>query len=156
MAKDATQAGDQATTELLAANAREQFSGLLRGAALPTIVVGTLGIGLGLLFSQRAGISAGIGLILVVSFFSLSLLVMRQTAHFAPTVVMGVVLVSYTGKLIALTVALLLLRDLSWLSNRALGLSTILCTLVWLGFELRAFKGLRILVAGSPLPEGRP
>jgi ATP synthase protein I len=82
-----------------------------------------------------------------VLFFSLSLLVMRSTAHLAPTTTMAVVLATYTGKIVALGVAMVLLRDASWLDGRALALAVIACTVVWLAFEMRAFTRLRVLVA---------
>lgn len=128
---------------------RAQFSAMLRGAALPTLAAGALGTLAGLLVDARSGWSAAVGALLVVGFFSISLLVMRQTAEREPAVVMGVVLLAYTGKLLALTIALFLLRDVSWLSTQALGLATICCTVVWLAFEVRAFSRLRILVAGT-------
>jgi ATP synthase protein I len=124
-----------------------QFSAMLRGSALPTLAVGVIAVAIGLLVDTRSAWSAGLGALLVVVFFSISLLVMRQTARREPTVVMAVVLMAYTGKLLALTAALFLLRNASWISTRALGIATIACTVVWLGFEVRAFSRLRILVA---------
>ena len=89
---------------------------------------------------------------MVIVFFSLSLLVMQRTAGGQPTAVMTVVLATYTLKIVALGVAMVLLRDASWLSGQALALSVIACTIVWLAFEMRAFTRLRVLVAPSPLP----
>jgi ATP synthase protein I len=130
---------------------KQQFAAMLRGALLPTIAVGALATLVGLSIGPRMAWSAALGAGLVGLFFSISLLVMRQTAHLRPSTVMAVVLATYTGKLLALTVALFVLRDVGWLSGRALGLTTIVCTVVWLAFEMRAFARLRILVAGTPV-----
>jgi hypothetical protein len=45
---------------------------------------------------------------------------------------------------IVLGVAMFLLRDVSWVSGYAVGLSITVCALVWLFFEMRAYKRLRI------------
>jgi len=99
--------------------------------------------------------SAALGAAVVVVFFSLSLLVMRQTAQLQPIAVMAVVLACYTGKILALGIVMIVLRDATWLSGQALALSIIACTVVWLAFEMRAFTKLRILVApGADAAEG--
>jgi hypothetical protein len=137
-----------AVSEQEAAQTRAQFAAMLRTALVPTLVTGVGAVVLGgLLGGSKAAWSAALGAALVVVFFSLSLLVMRQTAHLQPIAVMSVVLATYTVKILALGVAMVLLRDASWLSGQALALSIIACTLVWLAFEMRAFTKLRILVA---------
>jgi hypothetical protein len=131
-----------------AARTREQFSAMLRGSLVPTLVVGVVAVVVAaVLDGARGAWSAGLGAALVVVFFSLSLLVMRQTAHLQPTAVMAVVLATYTGKILALGIAMVVLRDASWLSGQALALSIIVCTVVWLAFEMRAFTRMRVLVA---------
>jgi ATP synthase protein I len=133
-----------------------QFAALLRGSFGPTLAVGAVASMACLLIGPRTAWSVAVGCLLVLTFFSISLLVMRQTAHLQPIVVMSVVLATYTGKLIALTVALFALQGVQWLSGRALGLSTIACTVVWLACEMRAFTRLRVLVAGSPAGGSTP
>lgn len=126
----------------------EQFSVMLRGSALPTVAVAVVCVLVAALVggSKEAWSSAlGAGLVLV--FFSLSLLVMKRTASWQPTAVMAVVLGTYTAKIIALGVAMVLLRDAPWLSGQALALTIIVCTVVWLAFEMRAFTRMRVLVA---------
>ena len=39
-----------------------------------------------------------------------------------------------------------LLRDASWVNGYAVGVTITICTLVWLFFEMRAYKRLRIFV----------
>ncbi len=109
--------------------AREQFAALLSGSVWPTVAMAVVATVVGAFFSLEAAWSAALGGLLVLGFFSLSLVVMRQTAHLEPTVVMAIVLATYTGKILAL------------------GLAVIACTVVWIGFEMRAFSRLRTLVA---------
>ena len=126
---------------------RAPFDAMLRGSVLPTVAVALVAVVVcAFVGGAREAWSAALGAALVVVFFSLSLLVMRRTAHLAPTTVMAVVLATYTAKILALGVAMVLLRDASWLSGAALGLTVVACTIVWLGFEMRAFTRLRVLV----------
>jgi len=136
---DPVRGDDQAT---LAA----PFDAMLRGSVLPTVAVAVLAVAVFAFVGAREAGSAALGASLVIGFFSLSLLVMRRSAHLAPTTVMAVVLATYTVKIVALGVAMVLLRDASWLSGTALGLTVVGCTIVWLGFEMRAFTRLRVLV----------
>ncbi len=133
-------------TEPTSGTAREQFSVMLRGAAIPTLSVGAVGVLACLPFGVSAAVSAWVGALLVVGFFALSLVVMRNTAHRPPQTVMTLVLASYTAKLFALLMALIVLRNVDIISPRVLGVSTIVCAIVWLGCELRAFSKMRILV----------
>jgi hypothetical protein len=127
-----------------------QFGAMLRGSALPTIGVAVLAVVVAAILEGGKGAwSAGLGAGLVVVFFSLSLLVMQRTASWQPTAVMSVVLGTYTVKIIALGLAMVLLRDASWLSGPALALTVIVCTVVWLAFEMRAFTRMRVLVTTS-------
>lgn len=131
----------------------EQFSAMLRGSAIPTTAVAMVCVVVAAGLSGGKGAwSAALGAGLVLVFFSLSLLVMKRTASWEPTAVMAVVLGTYTAKIIALGVAMVLLRDASWLSGQALALTVIVCTVVWLAFEMRAFTHMRVLV--SPGTDG--
>lgn len=136
----------------------EQFGSMLRGSALPTAAVAVVCVVVAAVLEGAKGAwSAGLGAALVVVFFALSLLVMKRTASWEPTAVMAVVLGTYTAKIIALGVAMILLRNASWLSGQALALTVIVCTVVWLAFEMRAFTRMRVLVASSGhSDEGEP
>jgi len=126
------------------ASQSDAFAQLLRGSLLPTLVAALVCVVVGLFSSPMAAWSAAFGAALVIFFFSLTLLVMKRTADLPPTTVMIVVMVTYTFKVIVLGLAMFLLRDVSWLSGYAVGLSITVCALVWLFFEMRAYKRLRI------------
>jgi ATP synthase protein I len=126
------------------------FGTMLRGAASATVAVAAVAVVVAALLAGAKGAwSSALGAGLVIVFFSLSLLVMQRTAGWQPTAVMSTVLATYTAKIIALGLAMVLLRDASWLSGRALALTVIVCTVVWLAFEMRAFTRMRILVASD-------
>jgi hypothetical protein len=122
----------------------DAFAEMLRGSLWPTLVAAVVCIAVGLVSSPVAAWSAALGAALVVGFFSVTLLVMKRTADLPPTTVMLVVMVTYTVKVLVLGIVMFVVRDVSWLSGYAVGVTITVCALVWLFFELRAYKRLRI------------
>lgn len=138
-------------TPARSASQSDAFAQLLRGSLFPTLAAAGVCVVVGLFSSPKAAWSAALGAALVIFFFSLTLLVMKRTADRAPTTVMMVVMATYTFKVIVLGVAMYLLSDVSWVSGYAVGVSITVCALVWLFFEMRAYKRLRIFAYD---PEG--
>ena len=140
----------------------DAFSELLRGSLWPTAVAAGVCVAAGLLSSPKAAWSAALGATLVVAFFTVTLLVMKRTAELPPTTVMLVVMVTYTVKVLVLGLVMFAVRDVPWLSGYAVGVTITVCALVWLFFELRAYKRLRIFAydpdgaAALPKQEDRP
>jgi ATP synthase protein I len=126
------------------ASQSDAFAQLLRGSLLPTVAAALVCVVVGLVSSPKAAWSAAFGAALVIFFFSLTLLVMKRTADLPPTTVMMVVMATYTFKVIVLGVAMFALRDVSWVSGYAVGVAITVCALVWLFFEMRAYRRLRI------------
>lgn len=129
----------------------DAFAELLKGSAWPTAVAAVVCVAVGLVSGAQAAWSAAFGAAIVIGFFSLTLLVMKRTADLPPTTVMLVVMVTYTVKVLVLGAVMFIVRDVSWLSGYAVGVSITVCALVWLFFELRAYKRLRIFAYD---PEG--
>jgi ATP synthase protein I len=121
----------------------DAFSELLLGALWPTAAAGICVV-VGLVSSPKAAWSAALGAALVVGFFTVTLLAMKRTAELPPTTVMLVVMVTYTMKVLVLGLVMFAVRDVAWLSGYAVGVTITVCALVWLFFELRAYKRLRI------------
>jgi ATP synthase protein I len=153
------------STDARTGGQRDSFAELLRGSLWPTLVAAVVCVAVGLVASPTAAWSAALGAGLVVGFFSLTLLVMRRTADLPPTTVMLVVMVTYTVKVRVLGLVMFAVRDVSWLSGYAVGVTITVCALVWLFFELRAYKRLRIFaydpagaaaLPGEPSPPDRP
>ena len=124
----------------------DAFGQLLRGSLVPTAAAAVVCVVVALFSSPKAAYSAAFGAALVIFFFSATLLVMKRTADLAPTTVMMIVMATYTFKVVVLGVAMFALRDASWVSGYAVGVSITVCALVWLFFEMRAYKRLRIFV----------
>ena len=126
------------------ASQSDAFAQLLRGSLLPTAVAGLICVVVGLFSSPKAAWSAALGAAIVLFFFSLTLLVMKRTADLPPTTTMMIVMATYTFKVLVLGVVMFALRDVTWASGFAIGLSITVCAVVWLFFEMRAYKRLRI------------
>ena len=126
------------------ASQSDAFAQLLRGSLLPTAVAGLVCVVVGLFSSPKAAWSAALGAAIVLFFFSLTLLVMKRTADLPPTTTMMIVMATYTFKVLVLGVVMFALRDVTWASGFAIGLSITVCAVVWLFFEMRAYKRLRI------------
>ena len=126
------------------ASQSDAFAQLLRGSLLPTAVAGLACVVVGLFSSPKAAWSAALGAAIVIFFFSLTLLVMKRTADLPPTTTMMVVMATYTFKVLVLGIVMFALRDVTWASGYAIGLSVTICAVVWLFFEMRAYKRLRI------------
>jgi ATP synthase protein I len=122
----------------------DAFSELLRGSLWPTVAAAAVCVVAGFVSSPKAAWSAALGAALVVGFFTVTLLVMKRTAELPPTTVMLVVMITYTVKVIVLGLVMFAVRDVPWLSGYAVGVTITVCALVWLFFELRAYKRLRI------------
>jgi len=131
-------------------DAEGQYVALLRDSLVPTLVTALLCVGISLPAGSRAVAGAAFGAALVVVFFSIGLLVMRRTARLNPDAVMGVVMLTYVLKVAALTVVLVAFKGAPWLSPRHFALGALACTFVWLGFEMRAFTRLRVLITDPP------
>jgi hypothetical protein len=79
------------------------YAELLRGIDHPDLCRRPVVCVVVALFSGvKAGWSAAFGAFLVIAFFTVSLVVMKRTAHLAPTTVMAIVMVTYTAKVLAL------------------------------------------------------
>ena len=122
----------------------DAYTAMLRGALIPTLVAAAIGVGVGALAGWPGVLGALVGAGLVIVFFTIGLLVMRRTARLRPDAVMGVVMITYVVKVAVLAVLLVLLKDVSWMSSRHFALTALLCTVVWLTFEVRAFTRMRI------------
>ncbi|GLY54441.1 hypothetical protein Lesp01_80970 [Lentzea sp. NBRC 102530] len=102
------------------------------GVAVSTVIWGTPG-----LFGSLIG-----GAIAIVSGLA-TLLLMRKTAALDPMFVMVAALGGFMGKLIVLLLAVILLRNQSWLEPKALGITLVATVLVTSYLEARASKRSR-------------
>lgn len=130
-----------------AAQADDPYAAMLRGSLVPTLVVGVVSVVVAVLVAGVPGlVGAALALAIVTLSFSATLLVMRWAAQNGPANVMAAALATYLGKVLVLGVFLVVFGRASWLDGPSFGLTAIVCAVVWLVFEARAYYRMRVLV----------
>ena len=72
-----------------------------------------------------------IGVALVTVFFGLSVLVVGRAARVSPQAMMVAAMITYVVKIVALAIVVSMLHGMQAFSDRSLGLTAIVCILVW-------------------------
>jgi ATP synthase protein I len=138
-----------------AAPEQDPYRAMLRGGAVPTLVVGALALAVATAVDGgRGAAGSALATAVVVASFASSLYVMGRVARVAPVAVFAVAMLTYVTKVGLLGLLLLLLGGAPWLSGRAFSLTAVAAALVWLVGELRAFTRVRTLVFSDPAPAG--
>ncbi len=121
---------------------------LLRGAALPTLVVGVASIAISTWAKGNAGlIGALLAQFVVVIFFAANLGVARLSRDLDPVMTMSLAMFSYMAKVLMLGVFLWLITTFvsaETCDRKAFALSAVAATFAWLGGEIRAYLGLKL------------
>jgi ATP synthase protein I len=138
------------------AQADDPYAAMLRGSLVPTLVVGVVCVVVATVVAGVPGlVGALLALAIVTLSFSATLLVMRWAAKNGPTNVMAAALATYMGKVLVLGVFLVVFGRASWLDGPSFGLTAIVCAVVWLVFEARAYYRMRVLVFGEQTLPGQ-
>jgi len=136
-----------------AATADDPYVAMLRGPLVPTGIVAVVTCSLAAFLAGPAGLAGALlGVLVTVSFFATSLVVMSRTARAAPHNVMAVALLTYVTKVGLLGLVLVLLKDATWMSGDAFGAGALAAALVWMVFEIRAYSRARIFVVEPAAP----
>jgi hypothetical protein len=121
---------------------------LLRGAVIPTVIIGVFAIGLSAWFKGAAGfVGALLAQFIVIAFFTANLLAARISRDLEPSLTMAIAMVSYLVKVILLGVFLGLITTFvpeDICHRGAFGLSAVAATFAWLGGEIVAFLKLKL------------
>ncbi len=91
-------------------------------------------------------LGAGLGTVVTVVFFTVSLLLMRWTRRLKPEMVMAVAVGAYATKVGLLLVLLVALYDVRGLSGIAFAAAVICCGTFWLAGHAYAFRKARFAV----------
>jgi ATP synthase protein I len=119
---------------------------ILKGAAMPTAVVGALAVVLGGIFAGSKGaLGALIGALLVVIFFTIGQgvlsYILRTNAEMATTFALALYLV----KIGVLFGFLILFQDTTAFNTKVFALTVLACTLVWTTAEVMVFSRQKVL-----------
>ncbi|RCG30894.1 hypothetical protein DQ384_13080 [Sphaerisporangium album] len=119
---------------------------ILRAAVIPTAVAGLAAVVVAAFAEGAKGaLGAGIGVLVVAAFFTISLVAVTYAARISPTMMMAAALGTFLLKILALVVTLEAFQDATVWHPGAFGLTVIACTVIWTIGEARGFLKLRIL-----------
>ncbi|MFI7126628.1 hypothetical protein ACIBQ1_13115 [Nonomuraea sp. NPDC050153] len=119
---------------------------VLKSAAIPTFAVGVVAVAVSLLtIGGKGALGAAIGTLLVGVFFSISVVAVSYAARISPQMMAIAAMVSYLVKVVAIMVVLASFRDTTAWNTQAFAWTVVVCTLVWTGFEVRAFMKTKML-----------
>lgn len=128
-------------------------SAMLKGALLPTVIVGA---GCIVLFSLLKGLhgfyGAMVAQVVVVIFFLVHLLISKLSRNLDPMATMALAMFSYFAKVMVMGAFLLVLtkftsRDV--IDRTSFGVTAIVLTAAWLGGEIKSYLSLKVHL---PLP----
>ena len=127
---------------------------MLRGALIPTLIVGLIAL---ILFTWRSGKSGLVGALLaqiiVILFFVVHIFISLITRNLDPIMTMALAMFSYFAKVLLLGAALAAISKLTapdTINRVAFGVTAIALTFAWLGGEIRSYFKLRVTL---PLPQ---
>ncbi|QKW38760.1 hypothetical protein HUT06_35990 [Actinomadura sp. NAK00032] len=111
---------------------------MLRGAAIPTSVVGVGAVLIGLLTAGAKGaLAAALASVVVIAFFSISALVVSWAARYSAQTMMLAALASYMVKILAVMVLVTTMDGVSIWDTKVFGWTVIGLALLWIAAEFR-------------------
>jgi ATP synthase protein I len=112
---------------------------ILRGAAIPTGIVGLVAILAGLaLAGAKGALGSAIGVAVVLVFFTLGVLVVSYVTKISQQLMMMAGLISFLIKFIAVFALIAAFRGVTAWNAHAFGWTVLALTLVWLAAETNA------------------
>ncbi len=119
---------------------------VLKSAAIPTLAVGVVAVVVAQLAAGGGGaLGAVIGTLLVAVFFSISVVAISYAARVSPQMMAIAAMVSYLVKVIVIMAMLVTFGDTTLWNPQVFAWTVVVCTIVWTGFEVRAFVKTKML-----------
>ncbi|MBS2534674.1 hypothetical protein KGQ20_18035 [Catenulispora sp. NF23] len=128
---------------------------LLRGAAVPTAAAGAVAVVLcAVLVGSKGLIGALLGSVIVLAFFSVTIVIISKVAQKQPEMLLGYAMLTYLGKVVFLAVLMIAFKHTTLFHFRSFGFTILGLTLVWLAAETRAVLKTKIFYADpSAIPD---
>lgn len=121
---------------------------LLRGALIPTLVLGALSVVLAAALRGGAGlVGALLAQVVVLIFFTANIGVARLSRDLDPVMTMSLAMFSYMAKVLLLGVFLWLITTYmpaESYDRKVFALAAVAATFAWLGGEIRAYLSLKL------------
>lgn len=129
---------------------------MLKGALLPTAIVGVICIALFSIIKGAHGFyGALVAQIVVVIFFLVHLLISRLSRNLDPMATMALAMFSYFAKVMVMGAFLLVLTKFTSrevIDRTSFGITALVLTAAWLGGEIKSYLSLKIHLPLPPKP----
>ncbi len=117
----------------------------LRQSAVPTAVLGALcAVVAGIAAGGKGVLGAGLALLTVTLFFTISAVVLSRAARISPQTMMATALGTYLVKILLLAVITAQFRDTTLFNGRAYGFTAIACVLCWSAAQVRTWMKAKV------------
>lgn len=117
---------------------QEHDARILRGAAIPTAIVGVIAMVVALAVGGvHALIGAAVGTVVVIAFFGISFVAVSKAGQRSATLMFPVAMGTYTLKILVLGLFLVLVRDSGIFDVTVFAITVGACAVVWLGGHMR-------------------
>ncbi|WP_344663260.1 hypothetical protein [Catenulispora subtropica] len=122
---------------------------------MPTAVAGAIAVVLcTVLVGGKGLIGALLGSVIVLAFFSVTIVVISRVAQTKPEMLLGYAMLTYLGKIVFLAVLMVAFKHTTLFHFRSFGFTMLGLTLVWLAAETRAVLKTKIFYADpSAMPD---
>lgn len=119
---------------------------ILRGAAVPTLVVGlVLLIASTVVAGTKGAVGAALGVVVVLLFFTISVVVIAWASRISPFAMMQAAIFSYLVKIVLLAVLMRAIAGTTAFSTRVFAVTVLVSALVWVAAQVRVFSTLKML-----------
>ncbi|MFF5260896.1 hypothetical protein ACFY4C_18305 [Actinomadura viridis] len=119
---------------------------ILRGAAIPSGLAGLAAVAAGLaLAGGKGALGAAIGAVVVIAFFSISVVAVSYASKISPQMMFTAAVFSYITKIFVMFALIIAFDGVSAWNHKAFAWSVIALTLVWVAAEIRASTKAKIL-----------
>jgi ATP synthase protein I len=119
---------------------------LLKGAAIPTVLVGLLVVLVAaLLAGGKGALGAAIGTLVVCVFFTVGIVAISYASRVSAMAMMTAAVVGYAVKIILVMALLKAFEDATAFEPKAFGWGAIVSTVAWTIGEMRGFMKLKML-----------
>lgn len=130
---------------------KDPYGAMLRGGAVPALVVGAVAVVVSTLLDGALGAAgSALAAAVVALTFASSMLLLRRVAGLDPRIVFLVAMIGYTTQVGLLGLFLLVFRDATWFSPLAFALTAITSSLAWTTGLVVAFTRVRTLIYDEP------
>ncbi|MFJ2031239.1 hypothetical protein [Streptosporangium sp. NPDC087985] len=119
---------------------------LLKGAALPTLLVGVVVVVIAALVAGGKGaLGAAIGTLVVCVFFTLGIVAISYASRVSPMAMMTAAVVGYAVKILLVMALLKAFENVTVFEPKAFGWGAVASTVAWTVGEMRGFMKLKML-----------